>query len=77
MKAVVYHGKKNIKIEDVPEPECGPEGVKVEVNWCGICGGISGHIFSGQTPIIQPSQSSGTNSLDRLLRWETASRSSK
>ena len=39
MKAVVYHGKKNIKIEDVPEPECGPEGVKVEVNWCGICGG--------------------------------------
>jgi (R,R)-butanediol dehydrogenase/meso-butanediol dehydrogenase/diacetyl reductase len=39
MKAVVYHGKKNIKIEDVPEPECGPERVKVEVNWCGICGG--------------------------------------
>jgi (R,R)-butanediol dehydrogenase/meso-butanediol dehydrogenase/diacetyl reductase len=39
MKAVVYHGKTNISVEDFPEPECGPQRVKVEVKWCGICGG--------------------------------------
>jgi (R,R)-butanediol dehydrogenase/meso-butanediol dehydrogenase/diacetyl reductase len=39
MKAGFYYGKKDIRIEDVPEPKCGPEGVKIQVKWCGICGG--------------------------------------
>ena len=39
MKAVFYYGKKDIRIEDVPEPECVPGCVKVGIKWCGICGG--------------------------------------
>lgn len=39
MKAVVYYGKRDIRVEDVPEPECVPGGVKVKVHGCGICGG--------------------------------------
>jgi (R,R)-butanediol dehydrogenase/meso-butanediol dehydrogenase/diacetyl reductase len=47
MKAGVYYGKKDIRIEDVPEPQCGPEGVKVEIKACGICGGDLRAYFSG------------------------------
>jgi (R,R)-butanediol dehydrogenase / meso-butanediol dehydrogenase / diacetyl reductase len=39
MKAGIYYGKEDIRIEDVPEPKCGPEGVKIQVKFCGICGG--------------------------------------
>lgn len=38
MKAAMYHGRRDIRIEDVPEPETGPGQVKVRVEWCGICG---------------------------------------
>ncbi len=38
MKAAVYHGPKDIRVEDVPEPQVRPGTVKVQVEWCGICG---------------------------------------
>jgi (R,R)-butanediol dehydrogenase/meso-butanediol dehydrogenase/diacetyl reductase len=38
MKAAMYHGPEDIRIEDVPEPQAGPGQVKVQVEWCGICG---------------------------------------
>jgi len=39
MKAAVWHGRKDVRIEDVPEPPSPPPGqVKVEVARCGICG---------------------------------------
>ena len=38
MKAAMYYGRRDIRIEDVPEPEAGPGQVKVRVEWCGICG---------------------------------------
>jgi len=39
MKAAVYYGKRDIRVEDIPEPKCNPDSVKIEVKWCGICGG--------------------------------------
>ncbi len=39
MKAAIYYGRNDIRLEDIPEPQCGPEGVKIQVKWCGICGG--------------------------------------
>ena len=38
MKAMVWYGKKDIKINDMPEPSPGPEQVKVKIKVCGICG---------------------------------------
>jgi len=38
MKAAVWHGKNDMRIEDVPEPKAGEGEVKVKVHYCGICG---------------------------------------
>ena len=37
MKAVVYHGNRDIRIEDVPEPIPNAEEVKLRIDYCGIC----------------------------------------
>jgi (R,R)-butanediol dehydrogenase/meso-butanediol dehydrogenase/diacetyl reductase len=38
MKKAVYHGVRDIRIEEVPEPQPGPDEVKIKVKYCGICG---------------------------------------
>jgi (R,R)-butanediol dehydrogenase/meso-butanediol dehydrogenase/diacetyl reductase len=39
MRAVVWHGRGDVRVEDVPEPpRPGAAEVKVAVEWCGICG---------------------------------------
>ncbi|GAA4094798.1 2,3-butanediol dehydrogenase [Actinomadura miaoliensis] len=38
MKAARFHGRGDIRIDDVPEPRTLPGTVLVEVEWCGICG---------------------------------------
>jgi (R,R)-butanediol dehydrogenase/meso-butanediol dehydrogenase/diacetyl reductase len=39
MKAAVWFGQKDVRVQDMPEPASPPPGqVKVEVAWCGICG---------------------------------------
>ena len=37
MKAAVYHGKQQLRVEDVPVPEPGPGEMLVRVDACGIC----------------------------------------
>ena len=38
MKAAVYRGLRDIRVEEVEEPKPGPNEVKVKVKFCGICG---------------------------------------
>lgn len=38
MKAVQYHGPRNVEFVDIPKPEAGPGQVLVKVAYCGICG---------------------------------------
>jgi (R,R)-butanediol dehydrogenase/meso-butanediol dehydrogenase/diacetyl reductase len=39
MKAAVWHGQRDVRVEEVPEPPAPPAGqVKVKVAWCGLCG---------------------------------------
>lgn len=39
MKAAVWHGRQDVRIESVSEPpEPRPGQVQVKVAWCGICG---------------------------------------
>ena len=39
MRAAVWHGRQDVRIEKVTEPPAPPPGqVQVKVGWCGICG---------------------------------------
>lgn len=38
MKAAVYYGLDDIRVEDRPHPEAGPSEIVVEMKACGICG---------------------------------------
>jgi (R,R)-butanediol dehydrogenase/meso-butanediol dehydrogenase/diacetyl reductase len=38
MKAAVMRGIGNIKMEDYPDPEMGPDQIKVKIAYCGLCG---------------------------------------
>ncbi|MCC6178155.1 MAG: zinc-binding dehydrogenase [Chloroflexi bacterium] len=38
MKAAVYYGPRDIRVEDVPRPSPGPNELLIEVRACGICG---------------------------------------
>jgi (R,R)-butanediol dehydrogenase/meso-butanediol dehydrogenase/diacetyl reductase len=38
MRKALYHGIRDIRIEEVPEPHPGPDEVKIKVKYCGICG---------------------------------------
>src|ERR1700674_4165780 len=38
MRAAVYHGPRDLRLESVPEPEPGPGDVKLRVIYNGICG---------------------------------------
>lgn len=38
MKAARFHGRKDIRIQDISEPVLRPGTVAIHVAWCGICG---------------------------------------
>ena len=52
MRAARFYGPKDIRIDDVPEPATRAGTVKVEVEWCGICGTDLHEYLEG--PIFAP-----------------------
>lgn len=46
MKAAVYHGKQDLRVEEVPEKELKHKEVMIRVKYCGVCG-TDMHIFNG------------------------------
>ncbi len=70
MKAAVQYGPKDIRIEDVAEPECGSGEIKVKIDYCGVCGtdleiyeGVFGLMFTEgwpKGPKIEGHEASGT-----------------
>jgi (R,R)-butanediol dehydrogenase / meso-butanediol dehydrogenase / diacetyl reductase len=55
MRAARFHGKRDIRLEDVPEPRVtGDEDVLVEVLYCGICGTDLHEYVTG--PIVTPTR---------------------
>jgi (R,R)-butanediol dehydrogenase/meso-butanediol dehydrogenase/diacetyl reductase len=80
MKAAVFQGIKDIRVEEVDDPQAGPEDVVVAVSVCGICGSdlhtyehgsfvapgqIMGHEFSGEV-VEAGDQVSGLQVGDRV-----------
>ena len=61
MRALTYHGSNDdgrgdFRVEDVPDPSVGPGMVRLDVEWCGICGSdlheFEAHTVSGYAPPI-------------------------
>ncbi len=46
MKAAVYHGKEDLRVEEVPVRALKDNEVKIQVKYCGVCG-TDIHIFNG------------------------------
>ena len=57
MRAAVYKGIETIQVEDVPDPEGGPDDVVVKVQACGICGSDLHTYLHGA--FVQPGQVMG------------------
>ncbi len=38
MKAARFYGPKDIRIDQIPEPQLRPGAVAIDIAWCGICG---------------------------------------
>jgi L-iditol 2-dehydrogenase len=47
MIAVVFEGREQMQVTDLPAPECGPGEVLLQVAACGICGGDARSYFHG------------------------------
>ena len=54
MKAAVYYGKKDLRIEEVDYPECPPGGVILKPKYVGICGGDVRNYYQGTHKIKPP-----------------------
>ena len=46
MKAAVYFGKNDVRVVEIPKPECGDGEVRIKIKYCGVCG-TDLHIFHG------------------------------
>ncbi len=53
MKAAVMRGIGNINVEEVPEPEPGPDEIKMKVAYCGVCG-TDPEILEGRFGLMPP-----------------------
>lgn len=56
MSALRFHGKEDLRLEQIEEPKCGKGQIKIKPAWCGICG-------SGKQ--VPPAAVSGTTDMNQ------------
>ncbi|HOL67536.1 MAG TPA: zinc-dependent dehydrogenase [bacterium] len=54
MKAAVFHGVEDIRIQEWPQPHCGPKEVLVKVSYCAICGTDLRIFYHGHKKVNPP-----------------------
>jgi L-iditol 2-dehydrogenase len=54
MKALRFYGPEDVRLEDVPEPDCGPDEVKLKVKNCSTCGTDVKIFYNGHQNITPP-----------------------
>ena len=54
MKALRFYAPEDVRLEDVPEPECGPDEVKLKVKNCSTCGTDVKIFYNGHQNITPP-----------------------
>jgi L-iditol 2-dehydrogenase len=58
MKALRFYAPQDVRLEDVPEPDCGPDEVKLRVRNCSTCG-TDVKIFNNGHQNISPPRTMG------------------
>ncbi|MBN1836527.1 MAG: alcohol dehydrogenase catalytic domain-containing protein [Spirochaetales bacterium] len=58
MRAVVFHGQEDVRVERVPVPACGEEELRVRIEACAICGSDLKTYHSGN-PRMKPPMTIG------------------
>ncbi len=82
MKAVVYHGPRDIRVETVPVPACGDDEIRITIDACAVCGTdlksylhgnpkvkppmVMGHEFTGIVDTVG-TQAGGFSKGDRIV----------
>lgn len=63
MRAVVYHGVEDLRIEEIPVPPCGDGEIRLKVDACAVCGTDMKSYYSGnpriQAPIVMGHEFTG------------------
>lgn len=54
MKALRFYAPEDVRLEDVPEPECGPREVKIRVRNCSTCGTDVKILHNGHQNLTPP-----------------------
>jgi len=54
MKAAVYYGPRDVRIESVPQPSAGPGEVLLRVRRCSVCGTDKRIFLHGQKNVVPP-----------------------
>lgn len=54
MKALRYYAPEDVRLEDVPEPQCGPDEVKIRVRNCSTCGTDVKILHNGHQNLTPP-----------------------
>ncbi|WP_026556234.1 L-idonate 5-dehydrogenase [Arthrobacter sp. 35W] len=53
MKAVVVHGRNDLRLDELPEPACGPDSVVVQIEFGGICGSDLHYVSHGASGLSE------------------------
>jgi (R,R)-butanediol dehydrogenase/meso-butanediol dehydrogenase/diacetyl reductase len=61
MRAARWHGRRDVRVEDVPVPVPGPGDVVIRVAWCGVCGTDLEEYRDGPLviPVAEPNRLTG------------------
>ena len=61
MKAAVYYGSRDIRIEEVPRPKIGPDEILVDMRACGVCGSdLMDWYLKPRAPLVLGHEPAGT-----------------
>lgn len=78
MKAVVYHGQLDVRVEDVAVPVCGEGGLLVKVDACAVCGSDMKAYLSGnprmKPPIVMGHEFAGVVAEARAAGFDVGGR---
>lgn len=54
MKAAIFYGIEDIRVEEIEEVKCGENEIKIKVEYCAICGTDVRIYYSGHKKVIPP-----------------------